>query len=311
MKRDGVDYEHRETFITEKIWNEGKLLGSVEMKCSVLVPRFFKQMLVCLRTEHGILATNPVFDNGLQNQQSACTEIKKLNELKNDIEEAVMKLNMSMNHQYKMLNSKKSIYEGIVKMQQLLQQSASKHKKIYSYRSEEDLIKGQLVLLDIGFKLLGCLEEEDVAISDACWKALTELINREELGLVHMGVVEGAKQKKDRIEIMGKYQGFMYRALKVSLTSLIKKALLESERIFAVVYSAHAFFRIPEYREVVLDLLHQGVKDRDLLDEIGLNTTLRIAKTDNTLKPFLDWETNFYQYLKNHPSYEDNSSLLR
>jgi hypothetical protein len=34
-------------------------------------------------------------------------------------------------------------------------------------------------------------------------------------------------------------------------------------------------------------------------------------KTDQSLKPFLDWETNFYQHIKNHSSAEDNYSLLR
>lgn len=88
-------------------------------------------------------------------------------------------------------------------------------------------MKGQLVLLEIGFKLLECLEEEDASMSDACWKALTELIGREELGLLHMGIVDRSAEK-DRMEIMVKYQGFMYKALKASLTSLTKKALLDN-----------------------------------------------------------------------------------
>jgi hypothetical protein len=110
LKKDGVDYEKRETVITEKIWNEGRLLGKVEMKCSVLLPQHYKQMLVCLRTEQGIAATRVGLVGGLQHQLSACAEIKKLNELKETVEEALMKLNMSLNHQYKILNSKRSIY---------------------------------------------------------------------------------------------------------------------------------------------------------------------------------------------------------
>jgi hypothetical protein len=45
-----------------------------------------------------------------------------------------------------------------------------------------------------------------------------------------------------------KYQTFIYQALRASLTSLNKKALLDNERVFTILFSAQAFFRIPEYR---------------------------------------------------------------
>lgn len=57
---------------------------------------------------------------------------------------------------------------------------------------------------------------------------MTELINREELGLVHMGDMKKGEDRRGRVEVMGKYQGFIYRALRAALMSLTKKALLEN-----------------------------------------------------------------------------------
>jgi hypothetical protein len=95
-----------------------------------------------------------------------------------------------------------------------------------------------------------------------------------------------------------KYQTFMYQALRASLTSLTKKALLDNERVFTILFSAQAFFRIPEYRSTLLELLFQGEKDKELIEEIGLTNSLIYIGCDPALKPLLDWETNFYLYLR-------------
>jgi hypothetical protein len=41
------------------MWKDGKLLGTAQIQCRVILPSFFKQMLVCVRTEKGIVTTKP------------------------------------------------------------------------------------------------------------------------------------------------------------------------------------------------------------------------------------------------------------
>lgn len=43
-----------------------------------------------------------------------------------------------------------------------------------------------------------------------------------------MGDMKKGEDRRGRVEVMGKYQGFMYRALRAALMSLTKKALLEN-----------------------------------------------------------------------------------
>jgi hypothetical protein len=109
---------------------------------------------------------------------------------------------------------------------------------------------------------------------------------------------EAIREFKAGIEMRLKYQTFMYQALRASLTSLTKKALLDNERVFTILFSAQAFFRIPEYRSTLLELLFQGEKDKELIEEIGLTNSLIYIGCDPALKPLLDWETNFYLYLR-------------
>lgn len=138
-----------------------------------------------------------------------------------------------------------------------------KHAQLYNYRSTEDLRKGQLVLLDVGFKLLEFLVEEDASVADASWKALVEFIGRDEFSLLHIGYTSEEQANlsatsKQAIEIRLKYQCFLEQALRLSLSSLTKKALLDNERVFTVLFTAQAFIRVPDYRQVAISLFNQG-----------------------------------------------------
>lgn len=55
-----------------------------------------------------------------------------------------------------------------------------------------------------------------------------------------------------------KYQSFLEEALKLSLASLSKKAMLDNERVFAILFTAQAFLRVPEYRQRVIELVNKG-----------------------------------------------------
>jgi hypothetical protein len=76
--------EDRFVDFTEKIWKEGKLLGTANLQCRVILPSFFKQMLVCVRTESGIQAIKPGFT--FASTQSSCPEVKRISEIKEEIE---------------------------------------------------------------------------------------------------------------------------------------------------------------------------------------------------------------------------------
>lgn len=58
---------------------------------------------------------------------------------------------------------------------------------MYSYRSEEEIVKAQEVFIDIGYRLLTFVEEEDSGFRDIAFQCLMALIKRSELALAYMG----------------------------------------------------------------------------------------------------------------------------
>jgi len=74
----GRDSEQRESLIVEKLWNEGKLLGSVEICCQVTTPPFYRQMAMCIRTEKGVIPAHAIFGRGNPKNSACCGEIRIL-----------------------------------------------------------------------------------------------------------------------------------------------------------------------------------------------------------------------------------------
>lgn len=268
----GREYEKWQCTIVEKLWNEGRLLGSVTFKCEVLNPPFYRQMPMCMRTEKGIIPSHAVLARTHSKQTSCCEEIKALYELKLVIDEAVLRAGQKNNErrQWEQMKILRGIFEAIEKICTLLDKTTGeRNTHIFSYRSTEELRKGQTILLDVGFKLLEFLVEEDASVADASWKALMSLISRDEFSLVHLGYTLGEETEpcfKQSTEVRLKYQSFLGQALKLSLSSLTKKALLDNERVFAVLFTAQAYLRLPEYRRVAIELFNHGTKDRELLE---------------------------------------------
>ena len=59
---------------------------------------------------------------------------------------------------------------------------------------------------------------------------------------------------RKKIEIAIKYQQWIYKLLELALNSLNVKGH-ECERTFAEIFCAYAYFRIPEFRNQILDVI--------------------------------------------------------
>lgn len=263
--------EDRFVDFTERMWKDGKLLGNAHVECRVILPSFLKQMLVCVRTETGIQSIKPGF--AFVGTQTSSPEIKRLAELKGEIEESFMNLNMEQNSvngkERRIGGLKYSIVQGLNDATAVLRTTTVEGKKHFKYRSEEDLQRAQMVLIDLGLCLLECLNDKDVNITEACYRTLVELISRECLGLTYMQFSQEdieklqteqhssslPKKVRERLDIRLKYQAFLYRALQSALSSFCKKVQDEYERLFAVLMAAQCFFRMPLFRTAYLNAL--------------------------------------------------------
>ena len=96
------------------------------------------------------------------------------------------------------------------------------------------------------------------------WLILLSLLKRTEFSLSHMGFHERQKRAiearsidralNEKLRIASIYRLFMHRLLALALDSLNRKGS-DYERTFAEVFSAYAYFRIPEFRREVLSLI--------------------------------------------------------
>jgi hypothetical protein len=68
-----------------------------------------------------------------------------------------------------------------------LETSRKESSIMYNYRSEEEILKAQQVFIDIGFRLLSIVEDEDTGFRNIAFRCLMALMRRGELSLAYMG----------------------------------------------------------------------------------------------------------------------------
>jgi hypothetical protein len=116
-----------------------------------------------------------------------------------------------------------------------LESSRKESSIMYNYRSEEEIMKAQQVFLDIGFRLLNIVEDEDTGFRDIAFRCLMAVMKRGELSLAYMGfkpeeklMVKSNSMSKylgEKVEMALKFQVFLYQILRNVLTFLDRKTL--------------------------------------------------------------------------------------
>jgi hypothetical protein len=163
-----------------------------------------------------------------------------------------------------------------------------------------------------------------ITLKPQLFEILTELLTRGEFELNYMGFnnaekkaafpekfkyigdVEGApkvdsKLIQKKIKVSENYQTFLYTGLGIVLKKLNAKGLPDKERIFVEQFSAVAYFRIPEFRERILQKL---VNDDDVKitewrgTDWGLYEEIKDDKKNKEFVSFFDWENEFYAMLR-------------
>lgn len=129
--------------------------------------------------------------------------------------------------------------------------------------------RAQMVMIDLGLKLLEYLNDKDVAVAEACYRTYLELMTRECLNLAFMklspseqdaihqapSVSSLPKSLRERLEVCLKYQSFLYRGLCSALNSLTKSVMDDWERTFSIIVIGQSFFRVPAFRASYLSIL--------------------------------------------------------
>lgn len=313
---DGVVQECHRVRVSEKIWNRGKLIGEVGLALEVSLPKFLKQMTVYVRSEEGIQKITPFFTPSNEKGQ-ACKEINDILGLQARIERILAEisdLSQARGADFKIKMEKRKVYEALCELLPVLEYSRKESMVMYGYSSEEDLLKGQLTLVDVGFKLAESIEEDDRSLHDICWKCLMAVMKRAELTLRYLGFSPDDKREaaqksparmvRKKIELGVKVQTFYYKMLRIVLECLAKKALPENERMFVELFCAYSYFRIPEFRDEVVKVITRA-------DDLPADDNPGPEHPDEALDSLFNWSENFYKPLSSHPLYRSNLLELR
>jgi hypothetical protein len=140
-------------------------------------------MIVYIRTEEGIVKSSPVIT--MDAKAPECKELAELIISKDKIQEQIGTLagmlhehDQSINAIYKTKDLKAKILAELVRQQIRLEVSTKESALMYNYRSESEILKAQEVFLDIGFKLLMIVEDEDTGFRDTAFNCLVSLLKR-------------------------------------------------------------------------------------------------------------------------------------
>jgi len=182
----------------------------------------------------------------------------------------------------------------------------------------------QKILIGLTKHALENCDEVPNSLRPVYFETLLMLIHRAEFELNYMGFDESfeeflnnaqktsfkndgggpkvdLKNIQQKLKVCESYQSLLYHALQKVLNKMSQKGLPDKEREFVEHFTAIAYFRIPEFRERLLNCLRKDIKDVQIPEWRGIEWRLDESIDDNKnphLFALFDWERNFYIYLK-------------
>ncbi|EGR29965.1 hypothetical protein IMG5_145140 [Ichthyophthirius multifiliis] len=329
QNQEGNQQQIRQKNIKENLWSHGIQVGRALGQFKIQNHEYLRQLIVGVATENGIMKASPSINQGQENSKTNNINVQVLIDANDKFITSVFNLyqkkqDLSDEERLKMFEEIKNNYKVLF---ELAQKSHKESITSFYYKTEEELLKAQLTIIELEKHLIMYADDVDEQLKDNYYELLKLVINRGEFNLSQMcfddsysyllianNHTQKKRKKKQKIplklEVALNYQYLLYIILEKVLDKLNQKALSLQERQFVENFCAIAYFRIPEFRQ---KLLKQLTKQEDpqiqewrgteyKLDE---QENLNLIKNKEFLKLF-DWDNEFFKYIKGHQKAEDN-----
>lgn len=322
-----VTFEVRDPSVEIKTWDHGKEAGVAVFRLVFELQSHIKQMQVCVRTENGILESSPVF--GESGGGAVPEELVELERLGNEIQNLFIEATKPNRKRYSSADRENWVEEvnrRLKKQKEILSSSAKESRMMFVYQDEKSLLKGQRGLIELGFRTRSILNEDNEAITPLCWELLILLMKRGELTLSFMGY------KDSEIEdcLAGKESEFLKRKKEVAMSfhtlmidflhttlQALETYTYESQKEFAELFCAYAYFRIPKFRNEVLAAITRA-DDPEIEEwrgtEFSLNEESHLEGQQQEGKSafslMFDWENHFYRVIEREEKYVKTEGKL-
>lgn len=278
------------------LWLEGKSAGNVTAEIIMKHTPYLRQKITGVLTESGPQRSAPIIVGKNSNPK-----LKELSEKLDIFREILYNKDNSSN---------KEVHETCAYQLQQLAKSILLILKVvdmtstnsFIYKSEEDMIQAQELFMQIATNLYLAADKLETSLQQDYYECMRVLLRRGELDLSALSF-DSASTKRNlqtKQKIALQYQTLLYKLLSDVFDYLDQQGLNGIHTDFIEFYLAYAYFRIPEFRVRLLDLL--SIEKSTIYTDKG-----KIIEIDSVL---MDWDKGFYSYIKDQPKNHDNREIL-
>ena len=319
---------------TTPIYSEGVEIGKCEINIDIKNIPLIRQIMCGVMTENGFeINSIHLYDNLLSGEGSTLSnEITELINKKNSFNNELIKqkqIQSNINHEFNL-----TILSYLKEFKKILNKTIEPDSLYFSYNGNQDLYAGQNVILDLGLILMKIIDklnkdqrnlifdiiklindrgEFDIGTISSKWFKDKNGNHKSSSSLGHKNYIfmDDSLLKNKVIE---NFLEFNYNCLKYTLDIINRGKLVDIQSLnFAENYLKLAYFRIPLFREVLLNSISINVTEK-IEDIINKGYNFRNMKRRVTVTNFIEsdpinslllWEGLFYERLDS--SLEENS----
>jgi len=284
------------------LWLDGKPTGNLKARFEITHEPYLEQKIAGVMTEGGLMKAAPViFTGSKKNQNVRLSELTQLFETFNELIFSRQK-ERSQGSKKEMEKSEKHIKSVVDKINSGLLLSDKRSSVSFVYNDVTDLIKAQSLFLDIGEQLWTTYDRLEPFMDSSYYLFLELLLKRGEFDLANMSLEEAAKSnvKEAKIKVAFRYQKLLYEILNRVFDDLENKGLGLDQRKFIEFFLAYCYFRIPDFRELLLKTLSP---DNFIDDSPPKSEIIKLV--------LYNWREEFYNLLpQEEAQYASNRGLL-
>ena len=313
---------------TTPIYNEGIEIGKCEINIDIKNIPLIRQIMCGVMTENGFeINSIHLYDNLLTGEGSTLSnEITQLINQKNSFNNELIKqkqIQSNINHEFNL-----TILSFLKDFKKILSKTIEPDSLYYSYNGNQDLYAGQNVILDLGLILIQIIDKLNKDQRNLIFDIIKLINDRGEFGLGTLST-KWFKDKNGnnfsnslignnkyifmddsllKNKVIENFLEFNYNCLKYSLEIINRGKLVDPQSLnFAINYLKLAYFRIPIFRDVLLNSISFNVNEKieDILNK-GFNfrnkkrrVTITNFMESDPINSLLLWEDLFYERLNN------------
>ena len=317
-------YQNISRIYLTPLYFDGNEIGSCEINISINNVPLIRQIMCGVLTENGFeINSIHIYDNILSgnNENTMPNEITQLINTKMKLDNELIK---TKDIQSKLTIDISSINGLLKEFKKLLSETTEVECLYYGYSDKRDLLRGQNIMLDIGICLLKIIDKVNKDNRSIIFDIL-KLIN--ERGEFYLGTLstQWFVEKSSNLErnkryifkddilikdkIIENFFEFNYNCLKYTLEKINKGKMIEQDiKVFSIYFINIAYFRIPLFRNKLLELISTGVNEK--FENIIIrnikgkknpnheNKNIEDLLESDPINNLLLWENLFYEKLK-------------